>query len=72
MSQTEAILSEARGVVQDFTLSPSTCTTQAPHWLVSQPIWVPVSPSFSRSNSTSRVRASTVTLCCFPFTVRLT
>ena len=24
-------------MVQDFTLSPSTCTTQAPHWLVSQP-----------------------------------
>ena len=59
-------------MVQDFTDSPFTCTTQAPHWLVSQPTWVPVSPSFSRSSSTSRVRSSTSTLCCLPFTVRVT
>ena len=29
-------------MVQDFTARPSTWTTQAPHWLVSQPTWVPV------------------------------
>ena len=28
--------------VHDFTARPSTCTTQAPHWLVSQPTCVPV------------------------------
>ena len=43
-------------MVQDLTTSPSTCTTQAPHWLVSQPTWVPVRRSFSRSSSTSSVR----------------
>ena len=36
--------------VQALTASPSTWTTQAPHWLVSQPTWVPVNPSCSRSN----------------------
>ena len=56
-------------MVQDFTEAPSTWTTQAPHWLVSQPTWVPVRPSFSRSSSTSRVRPSTSTVECFPFTV---
>ena len=29
-------------IVQDFTAWPSTWTVQAPHWLVSQPTWVPV------------------------------
>src|SRR5271170_3877851 len=58
--------------VQDLTASPSTCTTQAPHWLVSQPTWVPVSPRCSRSNCTKRVRPSTVAETGLPFTVRLT
>src|ERR1700746_3957855 len=40
--------------VQLFTARPSRCTTQAPHWLVSQPIWVPVRLSFSRSSSVTR------------------
>ena len=31
-------------MVQDFTDLPSTWTTQAPHWLVSQPTCVPVRP----------------------------
>ena len=35
--------------VQDFTALPSTRTTQAPHCDVSQPTWVPVRPSVSRS-----------------------
>src|SRR3546814_4414043 len=44
-------------MVQLFTDSPSTCTTQAPHWLVSQPTWVPVRCRCSRRNWTSRVRS---------------
>src|SRR5499427_6497554 len=58
--------------VQALTASPSTWTTQAPHWLVSQPTWVPVRPSCSRSNCTKRVRPSTVAETGLPFTVRLT
>ena len=34
--------------VQDFTAAPSTMTVQAPHRLVSQPMWVPVKASTSR------------------------
>ena len=33
-------------IVQVFTAWPSTWTVQAPHWLVSQPTWVPVSREF--------------------------
>ena len=40
--------------VQLFTDTPSTCTTQAPHWLVSQPTCVPVSRG---SPATARTRA---------------
>ena len=54
--------------VQDFTALPFTSTTQAPHWLVSQPTCVPVSPSFSRMNSTSSVRPSTSPQTATPFT----
>ena len=49
----------AASMVQDLTATPSTWTTQAPHCDVSQPIWVPVRPSFSRRSSTSSVRSST-------------
>ena len=35
-------------IVQDFTDSPSRSTVQAPHDDVSQPTFVPVSPSTSR------------------------
>src|SRR5260221_1328737 len=42
----------------DFTAAPSSRTVQAPHWLVSQPTWVPVSPSTSRRKWTSRTRDS--------------
>ena len=31
-------------IVQDLTISPFTAIVQAPHWLVSQPMWVPVRP----------------------------
>src|SRR6266550_1053656 len=34
--------------VHDFTATPSSCTVHAPHWLVSQPILVPVRLSVSR------------------------
>ena len=35
-------------VVQDLTATPSISTVHAPHWLVSQPIFVPVSPASRR------------------------
>src|SRR5215831_17156361 len=59
-------------MVQDFTDLPSTCTTQAPHWLVSQPTWVPVMPRCSRRNWTSNVRASTLPETDLPLTVMAT
>src|SRR5450631_300745 len=58
--------------VQDFTALPSTWTTQAPHWLVSQPTCVPVSRRFSRRNCTSRVLGSMSAVAALPFTVMLT
>ena len=58
--------------VQLFTETPSTWTTQAPHWLVSQPTCVPVRPSCSRSNWTSKVRGSTCAVAGLPFTVKVT
>src|SRR3546814_8103612 len=48
----------AASMVQDLTLRPSTWTTQAPHWLVSQPTWVPVMPRMSRRSWTRSVRGS--------------
>ena len=38
----------AARTVQDFTASPSRWTVHAPQFEVSQPTWVPVSPSTSR------------------------
>ncbi len=40
---TSAPLACTARIVQDFTARPFKCTVQAPHWLVSQPTWVPVS-----------------------------
>ena len=57
-------------MVQLLTDRPSTQTVQAPHWLVSQPTWVPVSRSFSRRRSTSSVRGSTSAWTGLPLTVR--
>src|SRR5262245_44284388 len=51
---------------------PSTCTTQAPHWDVSQPTCVPVSRRFSRRNCTRSVRGSTSPVTALPFTVSAT
>src|SRR4029453_4866201 len=55
-------------IVHDFTATPFTCTTQAPHWVVSQPTCVPVSPSCSLKKATSNVRPSTVPWTARPFT----
>src|ERR1700710_381197 len=43
----------------------------APHWAVSQPMCVPVSPNSSRRNWTSRIWGSTVAVTALPLTVRL-
>src|SRR6516164_6486986 len=58
--------------VHALTALPSTCTTQAPHWDVSQPTCVPVSRRFSRKNCTNSVRGSTSPVTALPFTVRAT
>src|SRR5262249_60869585 len=63
---------EAASTVQYFAALPSRCTTQAPHWLVSQPTWVPVRRRFSRRNCTSRVRGSTLAVTGLPFTIKET
>src|SRR5262245_35055377 len=55
--------------VQDFTVRPSTRTVHAPHWLVSQPMWVPVSRRFSRRKWTRSTRGSTVAFRALPLTV---
>src|SRR5204862_507218 len=47
-------------------------SSQAPHWLVSQPTWVLVRLRFSRRRCTSSVRSSTSTETALPFTVSLT
>src|ERR1700688_3215234 len=57
--------------VQDLTALPSIWTTQAPHWLVSQPTWAPVRVRFSRRRWTRSVRSSTSTETALPFTVSL-
>ena len=60
---------ETASTVQDFMARPSRCTTQAPHWLVSQPTCVPVRRRFSRRNCTSSVRGSMSALTLLPLTV---
>src|SRR5215831_11549757 len=69
MVRTSAPSAVSTRSVHDFTALPSTCTTQAPHWEVSQPTWVPVRRRFSRRNCTSRVRGSTSAVAALPFTV---
>ena len=69
MVSTSAPSAITASVVQDFTALPFTCTTQAPHWEVSQPTWVPVRRRFSRRNWTSSVRGSTFAEWTVPFTV---
>src|SRR5262249_4339034 len=55
-----------------FTAAPSSSTVQAPHWLVSQPTCVPVSPSTSRRKWTRRTRGSTERVSLAPLTCRVT
>src|ERR1700674_252967 len=45
--------------VHDLTVRPFKSTVQAPQYVVSQPMCVPVKFRFSRKNSTSSVRGST-------------
>ena len=59
----------AASVRHDSTRRPSTWTVQAPHWPRSQPFLEPVSPSRSRSASSSVTRGSTVSLRRSPLTV---
>src|SRR3954469_22354378 len=56
-------------MVQDFTARPFTCTVQQPHWLVSQPMCVPVSPSLSRRKSARSIRSSASPDIFLPLTV---
>ena len=58
----------AASTVHDFTDSPLSSTVQAPHELVSQPMFVPVSPSVSRRYCTSSSLGSTSCWCLEPFT----
>src|SRR5262245_21069018 len=71
MVTTLAPSQDAASVVHDLTARPSRWTTQAPHWLVSQPTCVPVRRKFSRRNCTSSVLASMSALAGLPLTVRL-
>ena len=61
----------AASIVHDFTGSPSTSTTQAPQFDVSQPQCVPVRPRWSRRKWTSSVRGSASAEAGAPLTVRL-
>ena len=56
-------------IVHDLALRPSTSTVHAPHWLVSQPTWVPVRSRCSRRKCTSSSRGSTSAVRCLPLTV---
>ena len=58
--------------VQLLNERPSMRTVHAPHWLVSQPILVPVSDSSFRSACTSSVRGSMSSVLEVPFTVSVT
>ena len=66
---TDAPSASTASMVQLFTDRPSTWIVQAPHWLVSQPICVPVSASDSRSQVDSSRSGSTSPATGFPFTV---
>ena len=59
-------------VVHDLADTPSTRTVHAPHWLVSQPIFVPVRLVTSRMKWTSSSRGSTSCSQSRPLTVMLT
>src|SRR4051794_7055881 len=56
---TEAPSACTASTVQLLTAWLSSRIVQVPHWLVSQPMWVPVRPRLSRKNCTRSVRGST-------------
>ena len=62
---------ETASIVHDLADTPSTTTVHAPQLLVSQPMWVPVSPKFSRRRWTRRSRGSTSASRASPLTVTL-
>jgi hypothetical protein len=53
----------------DFALRPSISTVQAPHWLVSQPMWVPVRLRCSRKKCAKQQARLDVCLAHLPLTV---
>src|SRR5438132_14113476 len=59
-------------VKHERTRRPSTSTVQAPHWPWSQPFLVPVSPSRSRSASSSETLGSTSSAWSVPLMVSRT
>ena len=65
-------LAWAASTVHDFTDSPSSSTVQAPHEVVSQPMFVAVRSATSRTKCTSSMRSSTSAVICLPLTVRST
>src|SRR5680860_426497 len=69
MVVTSCPLACTASTLHDFTLRPSRCTVPAPQLLVSQPITVPVLPSFSRRYWTSSIRCSTSSETRSPSTV---
>ncbi len=58
-------------MVQDLTGRPSTSTVHAPQFVVSQPMWVPVSPSPRRIRWDSSSRGSTSAIFFWPLIVNL-
>src|SRR6478609_1480618 len=62
----------AARTVHDLTGSPSSQVTQVPQLLVSQPQWVPVSPSSSRRKWTSSMRPSISRVTVSPLTLMVT
>ena len=58
-------------IVQDLTALPSTSTVHAPQFVVSQPMWVPVSPSPCRIRWASSSRGSTSAIFFLPLIVNL-
>src|SRR5262245_55687421 len=58
-------------VRHEVTRLPFTCTVHAPHCPWSQPFFVPVHWSRSRSRSSNDARTSTVIACRAPFTDKL-
>src|SRR3954463_11588397 len=68
MVVTELPSAWAASIVHDLIACPSTWTVHAPHWLVSQPTWVPVRSRSSRSAWTRRRLGSTSSSWGVPFT----